>query len=441
MQTVRSTNSWWLLGMVCLVLGGPGTASGQNVAFITSVTGGADLGDAAAWPDNDGLTGAAAADAVCRNRAQAAGLANPDRFRAWISDSTNDAYCRVFGLTAGGEVSSNCGEASLPTGAGPWVRTDGYPFLPTIENAIGMTGVVYAPVLTEFGVELLHASVSSHAFTGSTVTGEERGYTCSDWSSLSGNVDLGVPAVGTTGFWGSLSVGNCVTIRALLCLEVGSGAALPQWTIPGRLAFMTSAKGPGKLDQWPVTGIGGAIGIDAGDAICRSLAGAAGLPYPQTFKAWLSTDTINAVDRFTIDGPWRRVDGVPFADSIADLVSGRPFTSLGVTEFGGYSHERVFTGTLADGTAHPDTCSNWDSASGFGIFGFSSAAWSWWTETNETACSVHQSIYCLQDSTQHVIFWDSFEDGTLEAWSAVATGPVGERREARVWNAIDHSTR
>ena len=169
-------------------------------------------------------------------------------------------------------------------------------------------------------------------------------------------------------------------------------------------------------------GIGGATGIDAGDAICQSLAETAGLPYPETFKAWLSTDSVDAVDRFTTDGPWRRIDGVPFADDIADLVSGRPFTSLAVSEQGDYLHVAVFTGTNVDGTAHSDNCSNWDSLSGEAAFGFSSTAWYWWTNASTRNCTNEYPIYCLQDTTNEVLFWSTFEDGTPDEWWMVVTG-------------------
>lgn len=422
MRTARLKRLWWMIAVSCLVFGGSGTAVGQQVAFVSSVTGYGDLGDSLDWPDNDGLTGVAAADAICRNRALAAGLSNPTQFRAWISDSANDAYCRVFGPSSGGIVVANCGETALPTGAGPWVRTDGHPFLPTIENALGLTGVAYAPLLDEFGVELVHSSVGSHALTGSNEFGEAKVQTCTDWSSINGDAGLGLPAIATTGFWGSLSVGNCQSEYALLCLEVGSGASLPPRHAAGRLAFRTSVQGPGELDQWPVVGIGTATGIYAGDAICRSLAESEHLPYPETFKAWLSTDTINAVDRFTTDGPWRRIDGVRFAEDIADLVSERPFTSLTVSEQGDYLHTAVYTGTLGDGTAHADNCSNWDSSAGQAAFGFSSAAWRWWTFASSRDCTNEYPIYCLQDSTHEVLFWSTFEDGTSDEWSAVATG-------------------
>lgn len=76
----------------------------------------------------------AAGDAVCQARATEAGLVNADKFVAWLSDADDDAWCRLHGLT--GQVSTNCGQQSLPQAAGPWVRTDGLPFAELIDLII-----------------------------------------------------------------------------------------------------------------------------------------------------------------------------------------------------------------------------------------------------------------------------------------------------------------
>jgi hypothetical protein len=103
-------------------------SSAANVVFVTSVTGDGNLGS---WADAGGNTGLAAGDAICQARANAAGLTGT--FVAWLSDDNNDAYCRVHNLT--GKKASNCGQGSLPESAGPWVRTDGFPFGPMISTS------------------------------------------------------------------------------------------------------------------------------------------------------------------------------------------------------------------------------------------------------------------------------------------------------------------
>ena len=114
----------------------------QRVAFVTSVRGDADLDT---WPV-DGLTGTglAAADQICVKLAEDAGLENAANFVAWISDSADDAYCRIHNLT--GKKADNCGQADLPASAGPWVRTDGKPFAPSVEFLVDNERVVYHPL-------------------------------------------------------------------------------------------------------------------------------------------------------------------------------------------------------------------------------------------------------------------------------------------------------
>src|SRR5512144_279538 len=65
--------------------------------FVTSVYGPATL---SSWPvATPGATGTDAADSICRNLAVAAGLDRSSSFRAWLSDSLDDAWCRVQDLT------------------------------------------------------------------------------------------------------------------------------------------------------------------------------------------------------------------------------------------------------------------------------------------------------------------------------------------------------
>jgi len=93
--------------VVALLLLLPGVAASQETlrVFVTSVTGNGDL---STWDNANALSGLAAADAVCRARADIAFLDNPTQFVAWMSDSSNDAYCRIHGLS--GLRSANCGE-------------------------------------------------------------------------------------------------------------------------------------------------------------------------------------------------------------------------------------------------------------------------------------------------------------------------------------------
>jgi hypothetical protein len=109
-----------------------------NQVFVTSVQGDGNLGS---WPDAGGKTGLAAGDAICRARAKAAGL--PGTFRAWLSDNKHDAYCRIHNLD--GKMADNCGKASLPVAAGPWVRTDGFPFSGTINQMLSEQKVFTPP--------------------------------------------------------------------------------------------------------------------------------------------------------------------------------------------------------------------------------------------------------------------------------------------------------
>ncbi len=109
-------------------------------------------------------------------------------------------------------------------------------------------------------------------------------------------------------------------------------------------------------------------GLDGADAHCGRLAEAAGVT-GKTWRAYLSTDQVNARDRIG-SGPWFNAKGVKVADDVASLHSDANGINkeTGLTEKGEVVKGRgdqpnehdILTGTRADGTVDgTNTCSNW----------------------------------------------------------------------------------
>jgi hypothetical protein len=366
---------------------GTGDIPGPSEAFVTSVKGAANLGS---WTDAGGLDGLAAADAVCQARADAAGLTG--HFVAWMSDTSNDAYCRVLGLS--GLKSSNCGQVSLPTDAGPWVRTDGFAFAATISQLT--SGVIYTPLrYDEFGSLV---SPGTKYFTGTKMDGTLAGNSCSDWSSTTSGIAVvnGHPE-GTGGWWTNSGTTICSIDSSIACLEVGEGDPLPSFASTGKVVFVTSVTGDGDLSTW--TASGNLSGITGGDAICRSLANSAGLANTVNFKAWLSDGSTNAGERLTSGGPWVRLDGVEVASDQLDLTDGSLFAPINVTENMEYDTGfGVWTGTQDDGTTSGNVCSAWADTGSNGTFGVAVYANSQWSESSLSVCTATwNKIYCFED--------------------------------------------
>ena len=98
-------------------------------------------------------------------------------------------------------------------------------------------------------------------------------------------------------------------LGGLAVLAVGVGVALAQ--APANMSFFVTSANPGK---------GGNLGGLAGaDAHCQSLAAAVGAG-GKTWRAYLSTSTVNAKDRIG-NGPWQNVKGEVIAQNVADLHS------------------------------------------------------------------------------------------------------------------------
>lgn len=407
--------------MVVAAVGSPSLAEdlymSSRKVFITSVTGTGNLG---AWVDAGGATGLAAGDAICQARAAAAGLDDPSHFVAWLSDASTDAYCHVQNLS--GTKAANCGEASLPAAAGPWVRVDGYPFAGTLDEAMRPIGRILTPVwFNEYG-----AYKYDYPFTNTDAYGvrSARSATpCSNWtSSASAVVEAGNPTNGGDG-WTYGHTANCQDPHPLLCMQTLAGPPLPPYHSGGALAFVSSVKGVGRMQSWPESD--GYSGLAGGDHVCRNLASAAGLPQPNHYYAWMSSSTTDAKDRRGYDGPWVRVDGVKVADSKADIIDGVIDAQISVDEYGTYvTVGLAWTGTMSSGLADTNHCLSWtaDAAPYMGESGNPADAFWGWTSAATETCSTQRRIYCFGDLAT-VIFIDDYESAGTSGWSSTVFGP------------------
>jgi hypothetical protein len=377
------------------------------LTFVTSTTGNGNL---TSWPDAGGNTdGLKAADAICQARAVAGGFTGT--FKAWISYANVDAYCHIRNVP-GGYKNAKCGLQPWETlpAAGPWVRTDGFPFgeaIDSLDSFLTPTGKVYAPIrLDEFGNQVADGTIY---FTNTLRDGtNDTSYLnpCSQWTSSSGPF---MPRFGaadmTTDAWSQWAQTTCAANHPLLCMQVGAGPALPAFASTGKKIFITSTHSTGDLGGWTevLTSGTGTTGIHAGDVICQTRASAVGLANAAKFKAWLSDSTVNAKDRISSNGPWVRIDGVPVANSKADLTDGSIFTAINLTETGVYisltGARIVWTGTGSNGTKSSDTCNGWTDASTYsGTAGGALNAGADWADYSVSSCSYNfASLYCIED--------------------------------------------
>ena len=181
-------------------------------------------------------------------------------------------------------------------------------------------------------------------------------------------------------------VGGGVSLEAVktaLCAQlVAEGVTpLPQVCSVGleeRLAFHTSNPSGGNFLAW-ANNLGLGVftdGLLAADAVCQHYADNASSPLPGTYKAWLSTDTVDAKTRIG-NHKWLLTDGTTvIAEGLGDLMDCTKGAggdeclghAIDLDENGGQpSGITVFTGTESDGTATtgvPGTnnCGGWTSS-------------------------------------------------------------------------------
>lgn len=169
---------------------------------------------------------------------------------------------------------------------------------------------------------------------------------------------------------------------------------------PGvNVVFVTSQVYDGSIDG---TGISGA------DSACQMLANNAGLP-TGTYKAWLSTSTVDAVSRLGSARAFVRVDGAPIADQASDLTSGKILNPIDLDESGNDIREAensdVWTGSTNAGTLSPyGTCNDWTSISGgeFGESGHFDGGPAQWSDDNEAfGCNDNEQLHLYCFDTSH----------------------------------------
>ena len=173
-------------------------------------------------------------------------------------------------------------------------------------------------------------------------------------------------------------------------MPTATPTATPTPAPPANRVFVTSATTDGDLG-----------GIAGADATCNGLASSAGLG--GSWVAWLSTTTLDAVDRLTPgSGPFvRAVDGTKIADDIADLTDGSLDVAIEDDENGtNVGSDPVWTATAADGLYKgTGDCNGWTSNSSTfrAEIGNSGSSTTLWTTRRTRACDFSTArLYCFE---------------------------------------------
>jgi hypothetical protein len=145
-------------------------------------------------------------------------------------------------------------------------------------------------------------------------------------------------------------------------------------------------------------------GIDAADSLCQQAATNAGRS--GTWKAWISNDNNNAIDRIADTGPWYlygATEDLVFADKAA--LTQAPLISIRRDEFGDtivadntVTGNEVWTGTYSDGANSGQNCSNWSvgDTTFTGTVGLYSSTSKWSNSLAPRNCFWQNHLYCLE---------------------------------------------
>ncbi|MEM9865355.1 MAG: hypothetical protein AAF938_27365 [Myxococcota bacterium] len=147
-------------------------------------------------------------------------------------------------------------------------------------------------------------------------------------------------------------------------------------------------------------------GIAGANEICNEHAENADLPGVGSYVALLAEAASSPFDRLTVTGArgWVRLDGMPVADTVRDLVRGRLYYPISLTETGSPAPvAEVITGLTEELDSDPNTCSDWTRrgtpVANFGGAGtVGSGAERWAGSSIIRPCDEPRRLYCFATS-------------------------------------------
>jgi len=137
-------------------------------------------------------------------------------------------------------------------------------------------------------------------------------------------------------------------------------------------------------------------GLEVADAQCTSAGQSYGGGH---WRAWLSSSTVNAIDRLVDVGPWYRLDQqTELFENRAALARGPLVAIEDPTDAGSGLRSLFWTGTLIDGTASATNCSDWSAYVGgvTATVGRTDMAGAGWVDSSPLSCSKYLSLLCFE---------------------------------------------
>ncbi len=196
---------------------------------------------------------------------------------------------------------------------------------------------------------------------------------------------------------GSAPPVDATAVADAVVLDASIESPPPDADTGPKLVFVTSVKYSGDLQ----TAGSGTDGLDGADRLCALHAAAGGLA--GTYRAWLSTPAVSAIDRVLGDGPWLNLMGeMAFANRA--MLQTTPTAAVLYDEEGQVQMAAVWTGTaVGGGLASPPTpgesshCESWTTSDlqTHAVGGRSFSDDATWTNFDEVSCGYQWPLYCF----------------------------------------------
>ena len=134
----------------------------------------------------------------------------------------------------------------------------------------------------------------------------------------------------------------------------------------------------------------------AADGFCATAAESVFMP--GNWKAWLSTSTVDAIERIGSNGPWVTMNGTRVFNNHANLET-LPMSSFAQNERGQFVDREgsaIWTGTSVRGVRTAHTCNDWTRTIGMATYGSALETDHAWTEEGVADCVAKARFLCLE---------------------------------------------
>jgi len=344
-----------------------------------------------------------------------------------ISSSPAGISCGTSGTPDCTEAYASGTTVTLTAAAGTGTTFTGWSGACSGTGACTLTMNAAKSVTATFTLNKVRLTITKSGSGSGTVVSNPAGVSCGPTCFFDFDYGTSVNIIATATFgssFGTYTGGGCGASSTCTITMTAATSVDTRFNLnPPNYAFVSSTT----VALASLSGSGGGNPLIGADSFCQNRAAAAGLT--GTYKAWISTTTTNAKDRFVNVSGWRRPgDNKPILVNLSDLTLQKMYYPINRDEFGNAVNDGavVATATGADGRLFSGgTCGDWSNNFGSTAGGIPYYDSSWFSQYTSVSCGASTHLYCFGADYQAVVAPAAPPAGFRRAFLSTPWSPGG----------------